>query len=253
MAAVKLATLNIFNRMGEWGWRAPLLIDQLEALRPDVLALQEVDLALDQGMWICRAINKRLPREERYLIKHAANPGPRASFHSIATISRLEFISHEILDLMSHDRVAQRFVFHPGERAFVFANTHLHHPPEAQQERVEQVERILGWLDRDCRGVPTVIAGDFNSYAEPPEPAARLMKSRFRSTYEVVHGREPEKTWPTPVNTFDDSPPGTLDYIFVSDELEVLDAGLAFDQPAPYNERLYPSDHLGLYAVVELG
>src|SRR5689334_2620613 len=115
MASVKVATLNLFNRMGQWGMRAPLVIDQLEELLPDVIGLQEVDLQLDQGMWVSRQINKRLPGQAHYRIKHATNPDTRASYHSIATLSRLPIEEHEILDLMSFERVAQRMVFHCGE------------------------------------------------------------------------------------------------------------------------------------------
>ncbi len=252
MPQVKVATLNIFNRMGEWGHRAPLVIDQLEELAPDVIGMQEIDLVLDQGMWISRQINARLGLQPHYRIKHAANTETRAFVHSIATLSRLPFEEHEILDLMTFERVAQRMVLRCGDRPFVFVNTHLHHPPEAKQERVEQIERMQAWLDRDTRGLPAVIVGDFNAYADPPEPAVTLMKSRYRSAYETAHGREPEKTWTTPVNTYDDSAHGTLDYIWLTPEWRVVEAGLAFDKPSPYNADMYPSDHLGLYAVLEL-
>jgi endonuclease/exonuclease/phosphatase family metal-dependent hydrolase len=129
---------------------------------------------------------------------------------------------------------------------FAFVNTHLHHPPEARKERVQQLQHLLSWLDRDTRRLPYVIAGDFNSYVD--EEAVALMKSRFRSALEVANGREPDKTWPTPVNDFDTSPAGTLDYIYVSEEIEVAEAGLAFDKPALDDENLYCSDHLGLYS-----
>ncbi len=252
MASIKVATLNLFNRMGQWGHRAPLVIDQLEALKPDVIGLQEVDLVLDQGMWVSRQINKRLALQPHYRIKHATNPGQRASYHSIATLASREFIEHEILDLMTFERVAQRMLFMCGDRPFIFINVHLHHPVEAQQERVEQINTLFTWLDRDTRGLPTVIAGDFNAYADPPEPAVGLMKSRFRSAYETVHGSEPEKTWTTPVNIYDDSPHGTLDYIFVSPEFTIDDAGLAFDQPDPHDPNMFPSDHIGLFATLSL-
>jgi endonuclease/exonuclease/phosphatase family metal-dependent hydrolase len=252
MPQVKIATLNLFNRMGEWGHRAPLVIDQLEALVPDVIGLQEVDLTLDQGMWISRQVNKRLPGQAHYRIKHANNPDTRASYHAIATLARIPFIEHDVLDLMSFERVAQRLRFACGDREFLFVNTHLHHPPEAQQERVDQLRTLLTWLDRDARGLPLVVAGDFNAYADPPEPAVALMKSRFRSAHEAAHGREPEKTWTTPVNTYDKSPHGTIDYIFVSPEWTVAEAGLAFDRPSPHDPKMYPSDHIGLYAVLSL-
>jgi endonuclease/exonuclease/phosphatase family metal-dependent hydrolase len=245
---VTLATLNLFNRMGEWERRAPLVIDQLEELLPDVIAFQEVDLMLDQGMWIARQINQRMGERPHYRIRHAASPGKQVSYHGIATMSRLECLEHEVLDLMTFERVAQRLVFQVEGRRFAFVNTHLHHPPEATEERVRQVEYLLAWLDRDRRDVATLIVGDFNSYVE--EPAVAVMKSRYWSAFEAANGREPEKTWPTPVNDFDASPPGTLDYIYVSKEVEVVKARLTFDKPSDQDASLYPSDHLGLWARV---
>ncbi len=252
MPQVKLATLNLFNRMGQWGHRAPLLIDQFEQLLPDVIGLQEVDMVLDQGMYISKQVNTRLPGQPHYRIKHAVNPGQRASFHGIATMSRIGFEEHEILDLMTHERIAQRFVHKVDAQPFFLINTHLHWPPEAKQDRVDEIECMLEWHARDTRGYPLVILGDFNAYADPPEPATLLMKSHFRSALEVANGREPEKTWTTPVNTYDDSPHGTLDYIFISKEWQVVEANLAFNQPDPHDPNNYPSDHLGLYAILEL-
>jgi endonuclease/exonuclease/phosphatase family metal-dependent hydrolase len=251
MPEITVATLNLFNRMGEWDSRAPLVIDQLDSLAPDVIGFQEVDLMLDQGMWISRQINVRCgSARPHYRIKHAANPGTRASYHGIATLSRLEFVEHEVLDLMTFERVAQRMLITAGESSFLFVNTHLHHPPEAEQERIQQIEYLLRWLDRDSRGLPIVIAGDFNAYVQ--EEAVAIMKTRYRSVFEAVHGREPEKTWSTPVNTFDTAPHGTLDYIFVSQEFHIKNAGLAFDRPDERDPSLYPSDHLGLFATLEL-
>lgn len=247
MGEVTVATLNLFNRMGDWDSRAPLVVDQLEALSPDVIGFQEVDLNLDQGMWISRQINLRLPGDvNHYRIKHAASPGKRASVFGIATLARIPFVEHEVVDLMTFERMAQRMLFDVEGQPFLFVNLHLHHPPEAVQERAEQIEYLLAWLDRDARSLPTVIAGDFNAYVG--EPGVALLKSRYRSAHEAVHGGEPEKTWPTPVNTFDDSPHGTLDYIFVSDHFAIEDAGVTFDVSAEDNSDLYPSDHLGLFA-----
>ena len=94
MTEMKVATLNLFNRMGDWEKRAPLVIDQLEALSLDVIAFQEVDLMLDQGMWIARQLNLRLKDQSHYRIKHAASPGKRVSYHGIGTLSRLKFQEH---------------------------------------------------------------------------------------------------------------------------------------------------------------
>jgi endonuclease/exonuclease/phosphatase family metal-dependent hydrolase len=246
MPEVTVATLNLFNRDADWERRFPLVVDQLVELRPDVIGFQEIDLMLDQGMWLARRVNAALAERPHYRIKHAASPGKMASVHGIGTMARIECLEHEILDLMSFERIAQRFVFEAGGSPFVLVNTHLHHPIEATAERVAQLERLTAWLaDRD-RGLPTVVLGDFNSYVE--EPAVVYMKERYRSAYETVHGGEPEWTWPTPVNKWDKSPQGTLDYIYVSPHFEVVDAGLAFNRSSSDDPDLYPSDHIGVQA-----
>jgi len=251
MPNVRVATLNLFNRMGDWERRLPLVVEQLDALAPDVIGLQEVDLGIDQGMEISRAVNKRLGERPHYRIKHATSPGVRASIFSIGTLAKPECVEHEMLDLMTFDRIAQRMVYEVDGTRFALVNTHLHHPPEATEERAEQAEYLLAWLDRH-ESLPTVVLGDFNAYAgDPSERTLEVMKSRFRSAYETVHGREPEQTWPTPVNTYDNSPPGTLDYIFVSSVFTVKDAGLAFDTPSSDGPDLFPSDHIGLFADLE--
>ncbi len=247
MAEIKVATLNLFNRDGAWERRAPLFIDQLEALVPDVIGLQEIDMRLDQAMWAAKQINGRISRPH-YRVKHATHTGKLASYHGIATLARTEVIEHEVLDLMTFDRVAQRLILRSEGTLLTFINLHLHHPPDSARERQAQAEYVVTWLDRDTRGLPTVVLGDFNAYLG--EETVAFMKRRFRSVFEVVHGREPEKTWPTPVNTYDTSPQGTLDYIFVSDQVEPLEAGLAFDSPLKDDADLYPSDHLGLFATL---
>ena len=246
MPETTVATLNLFNRDAGWERRFPLVVEQLLALRPDAIGFQEIDLMLDQGMWIASRVNDGLTERPHYRMRHAASPGKMASIHGIGVLSRIECLEHEVLDLMTHDRIAQRLVFQVDGAAFVFVNTHLHHPVEAADERVAQLERLLAWLDRDIRDLPTVVLGDFNSYVH--EPAVAFMKSRFRSAYETVHGKEPEWTWTTPVNKWDASPQGTLDYIYVSPHFEVLDAALAFNRPSPDDPELYPSDHLGVWA-----
>jgi endonuclease/exonuclease/phosphatase family metal-dependent hydrolase len=246
MPETTVATLNLFNRDAEWERRFPLVVEQMVELRPDAIGFQEIDLMLDQGMWIARRANNGLAERRHYRMRHAASPGKMASVHGIGTASRIACLEHEILDLMTHDRIAQRLVLEVDGSPFVFVNTHLHHPPEATDDRLRQLERITAWLERDDRGLPTVVLGDFNSYVQ--ESAVAYMKERFRSAYETVHGKEPDWTWTTPVNKWDDSPHGTLDYIYVSPQFEVLDASLAFNKPSPDDPDLYPSDHLGVWA-----
>lgn len=251
MPSVTVATLNLFNKAGRWGERMPLVVEQWAELQPDVIGLQEVDLMIDQAVWLCHLVNARLASEgaPRYRAYHVARPGRAAHVQAIAVVTRLPVEAHESLDYLSHEGVAQRLRMRVDGATLDLYNTHLHFPPEAAQERLAQGEKLLAWLDTWPSGHPTAVAGDFNAY--PGEPVLELMKPRFVSAHEARHGREPERTWPTPVNTYDPSPPGCLDYIFVSGA-QVLDAGIAFNKPHPLDADLFPSDHLGVIAKLKL-
>ena len=238
MPTVTVATLNLFNKVGRWSERLPLLLEQLLALQPDVIGLQEVDLIVDQGMSLCRLANDRLTDVPRYRVYHMGRPGRAAHVQALAVMSRLPVEAHEGLDLLSYEGVAQRLRLRVDDGTTLdLYNTHLYFPPEATEERLVQAKRLLAWVDTWQGAGATVVVGDFNAYVD--EPTVSLMKERFTSAHEAAHGSEPAKTWPTPVNTFDPSPPGCLDYIFVAGA-EVLEAGLAFDQPHPLDATPLP-------------
>jgi endonuclease/exonuclease/phosphatase family metal-dependent hydrolase len=251
LTEVTVATLNLFNKIGRWGERMPLVVEQLVALGPDVIGLQEVDLTIDQGIALSRLVNSHLGDRAHYRAYHMARPGRAAHVQALAVMSRLPVEAHEGLDYLSYEGVAQRLRLRlDGGERLDFYNTHLHFPPEATAERLVQAEKLLAWSETWSGAAATVIVGDFNAYTG--EPTVALMKSRFASAHEAVHGREAEKTWPTPVNTYDKSPPGCLDYVYVAGA-DVLDAGLCFDKPHPLDADLLPSDHLGVMARLRIG
>jgi len=251
VSIVTVATLNLFHNMGRWDERFPLLLDQLTALGPDVIGLQEVNLTTDQGMSLCRLANDRLAGSPPYSIYHMGRPGQGAHVEALAVMSRLPVEAHEGLDYLLHENVAQRLRLRLEDGVTLdFYNTHLHFPPPSTEERLRQAKRLLAWVDTWQGAAATVVVGDFNAY--PEEPTVAIMKGRFTSAHEAAHGHEPEMTWPTPVNTFDPSPPGCIDYVFVAGA-RVLEAGLAFDTPHPGDDSLLPSDHLGVMARLDVG
>ena len=249
MTTIRVATLNLFNKEGRWDERQPLVVEQMTELQPDVIGLQEVDLTIDQGMALCRLVNAQAGESPHYRVYHMARPGRAAAGPwGLAVMSRLPVEAHEGLDYLSYEGIAQRLRLRlAGGEAVDFYNTHLHFPPEATEERVAQAKKLLAWTETWSGSNAVCVAGDFNAYAG--EPALALMKERFASAFESVHGHEPEKTWPTPVNTFDPSPHGCLDYIFVAGG-EVQDASLAFDRPHALDADLFPSDHIGVTALI---
>jgi len=39
-----------------------------------------------------------------------------------------------------------------------------------------------------------------------------------------------------------------IDYIWVSDKIEILDSGVCFNEPSGNDDSLWPSDHVGVWA-----
>ncbi|MEO9255549.1 MAG: endonuclease/exonuclease/phosphatase family protein [Tepidiformaceae bacterium] len=152
------------------------------------------------------------------------------------------------MNLQGDERVAQRVTLQlPGGTSFDVYNLHLAHRGEDQPLRDRQVALLLKWVGTRPR-VPAIVAGDFN--ADPDSTAMQAMSSSLRSAHTQIHGAEPRFTAPA------DSGPGqgrALDYIFVSDQIEVLSCDLAFGPVQRANHLVYPSDHLGLRAVLRLG
>jgi hypothetical protein len=78
----------------------------------------------------------------------------------------------------------------------------------------------------------------------------------FASAYAVANGADPAVTWPSGLKApgmDTDGDPGCLDYIWVRGTVRVVDARLVFDRPHVDDPTLYPSDHLGLAAHLEIG
>jgi endonuclease/exonuclease/phosphatase family metal-dependent hydrolase len=83
-----------------------------------------------------------------------------------------------------------------------------------------------------------------------------MVGADFRSAYAEANGPEPDVTWPSGLQgpaIDDDGDPGCLDYIWVRGAVRVVSARLVFDRPAVDDPGLYPSDHFGVAAHVEIG
>lgn len=260
-----VATLNILNDLSLWRERAPLIAEGFQVLQPDLIALQEVALPRDDGnnaQWIADQLGG-------YSVHLFPKTGRKGRREALAILSRLPVEEHVGLPLIAQDRVAQRVTVRHNDARYVFANTHLYWNPLDDAPRLEQARRFLDWLPRDT---PTIVCGDFN--AEPHSGTIAAIRARFASAHEAVHGREPEYTCPTPLprdrgmrqaarrwfarlaglllKRTNDSWRGTLDYIFVDRTAQVRQCQVVFDRPSPRDDRLYPSDHFGLMATVEV-
>ena len=248
MDRLLVATLNIRNLADRWDERLPLLLADMAALQPDLIGLTEVVYPLQQDRLLGAA------GEGRYEA-HRAWAGRPEYGNSLLVKAPLAADAVERLDLGAGRSALRALVTLPGGSRLAFAVTHLHHVPSDEAIRGEQAAALVDWLASAPAHDALVVAGDFN--AEPHEPAAaRMREAGFASAFALANGEEPAVTWPSGIQADGmdtDGDPGCLDYLWVRGTVRVEEARLVFDRPAVGDPTLYPSDHLGLAARIEVG
>jgi endonuclease/exonuclease/phosphatase family metal-dependent hydrolase len=249
MTTLRIATLNILNLADRWEERLPLLLADTAALRPDLLGLQEVVYPMQQD----RLLGAGTP--DSYIV-HRGWAG-RPEYGNSLLVRRPLAVSGvvERLDL-GHARAAHRVTIALADGArLLVAVTHLHHAVPDATIRDEQAAALVAWLDAAPAATAQVVMGDFN--ADPGEPAyARMVAAGYRSAFTETNGSEPGVTWPSGLQApamDTDGDPSCLDYIWMRGAAHALKARLWADRPAVDDPTLYPSDHLGVVATVEVG
>jgi endonuclease/exonuclease/phosphatase family metal-dependent hydrolase len=252
---VRLVTLKLFNNAhGRWADRARLVHEQAAALDADVFAFQECDLVADQVEQLLVHLGPS------YSAVELRNPD-EGSIKSLAVVTRIGVDADDaLLDLGMSD-IALRVRLANGVE---LVTTHLHFGPHRRGSEVRalQVRKLLARLGPVTDDRPLVVCGDFN--AGPRGETIKTMKQVLRSAHEVVHGDEPETTHPTELVRIIDAKAAfgvpmlpaskghAIDYVFVAPAIEVRDCRITFDTPSADEPGLFPSDHLGLVADLEL-
>lgn len=254
MPQVTVATLNLRNRQDRWLERRRLVVHELLETRPDLVSLQEIFRPIGQGRWLRNQINSRLSgtaKKPYRLVQRRRRHLVQGYYEGIGILSRLPILSNDAVSLGYGGRVALRVTVElPGGNPLDFTAVHLHHVADEKEAREEQVMRLINWL-KDRNPAPLqVIAGDFNEV--PDGPAIELMRQSYRSAFIEMRGYDPVATFPTAlVPTVVWS--GCLDYIFISRAISgVLDARLFCKRPSADDPTLYPSDHVGIVATLEI-
>ena len=253
---LRVLTLNILNMADRWPERLPLLLAEFAALQPDVAGLQEAVYVMQQDRLLAAS------GVGDYAIRRAWAYRPDEAGNSI-------LVRHPIADGLAPatdaDRLALGFNRSAGRAELQLqnglqlrlVNTHLHHMigEEHDQIRAGQADALVTWLSGLPAADATVVTGDFN--ADPLEPTyARMIDAGYRSAYREANGEEPDVTWPSGLQApamDTDGEPGCLDYVWVSGPITVRSARLVFDRPAADDPTLFPSDHRGILAELEIG
>ncbi len=272
-ARLRLVTLNLWGEQGPFEKRFPLCQKELAALVPDVLALQEVREIPGTLVNTAKQIADRLGMS--FVFAPATEWG--GGTEGLAIASRWPISTHAVHEL-PQARVDERRVLLIAELQtphgiVLAATTHLHYRMTdgiAREQQVEAVDRLLKAHAQTVEGGTklTLLAGDFNSTPDSDE-------LRFLRGLHTLEGRrtyyqdaflcatdspaEPGYTWSrrnpyTQRLRFLQSD-RRLDYIFVSPPSRdgrgtIHSCRIVCDRADV--DGVYPSDHFGLLAEVQL-
>jgi endonuclease/exonuclease/phosphatase family metal-dependent hydrolase len=262
MKTLRVATLNIWNRLGPWEQRLPAIRSGIAELSPDLLGLQEVvrlheaDGGFDQVTAIAQGFGYHVAyaraHDERWLGNAALSRWPIARSQAIelprgGTDERRTLLFAEV---QSPYGAIPLFV------------THLNWKFDDGHVRAAQLREIVLAMDglRNAAGFPAVLVGDMN--AEPDSDEMRYMRGLttlgggrrvyFQDAFALAGDGSLGVTYSrrNPFAATLREPDRRIDYVFVQGRDdhhrgEPIDAAVCFDQPV---DGTFPSDHFGVVA-----
>jgi endonuclease/exonuclease/phosphatase family metal-dependent hydrolase len=265
---VRVLTLNLWGRRGEWDQRRAVLVGALDDLRPDLVAFQEavVTEEYDQAADLLGAGFHLAHQRER-----EPGEGDVERGQGISIASRWPLGEVREVDLHVTPRTAgfacTTLVAEVDAPTPVGPLVFANHVPSWQlsfeRERELQALAAARALEELAGGRHVVLAGDLT--ADPDSGGARFLTGRqsldgtsvcYRDAWESIHGHEPGETF-TPRNPLVrdwDWPFRRLDYVLVrcgehgGPTLEVRSCERFLDEPV---DGVWVSDHFGVVADLE--
>ena len=265
MRALRVVSLNTWKGDGPYRARLAAMAEQLRALEPDVVALQEAFVAVDGSLSTPRSLAAALGmnhatyamREKDRQVEGVAVP----SRSGLCTLSRwpiVEVVSRPIpSDPRDGDRGALMVAVETPLGIARIVNTHLTYLRDVDTDnlRLEQIRAVLAepWL-RDAASI-RLLCGDFNS--EPDSTTVRYI--REQSGWHVQEaapkhtrdGGRPVTFTPRNANVREGARSAVLDYVFslapAAGLQPRMSGAVVLDHPTG---SVFPSDHFGVYAEV---
>jgi endonuclease/exonuclease/phosphatase family metal-dependent hydrolase len=245
----RAATLNLEQDHKRWDARRELIVEQLGEIRPDVLALNEVCLPRRTAHWLRDAAKERLGIE--YHLVQQTRVNGLAEIEGEALLTRFPVVETGNLDFRTRDIVALVARVLVGATPIDIYVTHLYASRGDDALRLHQAQQLLGWIDSRGDVAARLVCGDFNATLDLP--SASLMASRFRATqtaptaFTALAGEGGEVSHPSRPRM-----DRCIDYIWISNALQAADSRVCFNRPDPRDSTLWPSDHAGVWADLEI-
>jgi endonuclease/exonuclease/phosphatase family metal-dependent hydrolase len=241
----RVVTLNLEQDHKRWSDRHPLISAEIAALKPDVIAFNEVSVPLRTAKFLRDAAIAAtgIP----YKVVQQTRVNGLSKVEGEALLTRFPILETGNLDYQTRDIVALVARLEIEGKTVDFYVTHLYMSRGDDSLRLFQVQQLLAWIDTRADGTPSVVCGDFNANLDAP--SAALMASRFRPTQTAPtaftpladrQGAVSHPYWPRMDRC--------IDYIWISDGIEIAGSEVCFNRPSADDPSLWPSDHAGVWA-----
>jgi endonuclease/exonuclease/phosphatase family metal-dependent hydrolase len=246
----RIATINLEQDRKRWTERHKLISAELAALRPDIIAFNEVCVPIQSAKILRDAITSITGIS--YNLVQQTKVNGLSEVEGEALLTRYPVIETGNLDYQTRDMVALvARVLIDASPVDVYV-THLFMSRGDDSLRLFQVQQLLTWVDSRPDAAASVICGDFNATLDTP--SAARMASRFHPTQTAA---------PTAFTPLSDSDGAIshpywprmdrcIDYIWVSEAIEVATSEVCLNRPASDDPTLWPSDHAGVWADLNL-
>jgi endonuclease/exonuclease/phosphatase family metal-dependent hydrolase len=245
----RVATLNLEQDHKRWESRRGLIAEELGRLRPDVLALNEVCLPRRTAHWLRDAIREGAGID--YHLVQQTRVNGLAALEAEALLTRFPVLETGNLDYRTRDFVALVARLQVGSARVDVYVTHLYASRGEDALRLHQVQQLLAWIDGREAADARLVCGDFNATLDMA--SAALMATRYRPTqtaptaFTPLAGPDGEVSHPDRARM-----DRCIDFIWVSESLRVHDSRVCFAQSSVTDATLWPSDHAGVYADLEV-
>jgi len=245
----RVATLNLERNEKRWSERRELIIDQLAILKPDIFALNEIWLPVQTGRWLKQVAERNLGLNYTLVEQPKTAEPPQVEAEGL--LSRFPIVARAHHFYPAGDTVALVVRLEIEGRLADIYVTHLYPSRREDSLRVAQVKQLLEWVEGRNDVREKIVCGDFNATLEMH--SAKLMTKTFRPTQTSptafsplteLNGNSTHEDW--------DRLDRCIDYIWISDSLRVRASGLCFNQAAKDDPTLWPSDHVGVWADLEI-
>lgn len=247
--AFRVATLNLKRNETRWDERREALIEQLAEIKPDILTLNEVWLPSETGRCLQAAAQRRCNLNFALVQQPKTAESPQVEAEAILTRGQVIERAHRYY-LPQGGVIVLARVKIAGRPVDIYV-THLYNYRHPDAERAAQVRQLLDWTSTRNDAAAKIVCGDFNAGLD--NASIQSMTANFRATqlgptaFTPLREKDGEATHPD-WERFD----RCIDFIWVTKSIRIVDTGRCFDRPAEADKTLWPSDHVGVWADLEL-